>query len=71
MVSEGSIGFALHVDLFYILNIFGVGVFGLQVYLCIIYVSGALRGQKKMSDLLKLELQLVIKHYVGAENWAR
>lgn len=52
----------------YILNIFGVGVFGLQVYLCTTYVPEALRGQKKMSDPLKLELQLVIKHYVGAEN---
>lgn len=51
------------VVLLYTLNILRVGVFGLHVFLCTTYVPGALRGQKKMSDPLKLELQLVVKYY--------
>jgi hypothetical protein len=31
-------------------------------------VLGALRGQKRTSDLLKLELEMVWGHHVGAGN---
>ena len=31
-------------------------------------VPGALGGQKKASDPLELEGQIIVSHYVGAEN---
>lgn len=37
-----------------------------HVYLC---VPGVLRGQKRASDSLELELRMVIIHHVGAVNW--
>lgn len=36
-----------------------------HVYLC---VPGILRGQKRASDSLELELRMVIIHHVGAGN---
>lgn len=33
------------------------------------YACGAHRGQKKVSDPQKLELQICVGRLVGAENW--
>lgn len=33
------------------------------------YVPGIHRDQKKMQDPLELELQVIMGHLVGAENW--
>lgn len=41
-------------------------VFCLHVYLCNICVPGTHKGQQKASDLLELELQTIMSHYVGA-----
>lgn len=35
------------------------------------YIPNASGGQKKDSDLVELELQMVVKHHVGAENRAQ
>lgn len=40
----------------------------LLAYVYTMYVSGACRGQTKLSDLLKLELQMVVGCHVGAGN---
>lgn len=40
----------------------------LLAYVYTIYMPGACRGQKKLSDLLKLELQMVVGCQVGAGN---
>ena len=38
---------------------------------CLLYSStGIHRGQKKMLDLMKPVLGMVVSHYVGTENWA-
>lgn len=37
-------------------------------YLCSTCLSGALEGQKKLMDLLELELQMIVSCYVGAGN---
>lgn len=37
-------------------------------YVCTMYMPGALRGQKKVLDPLKLKLQMVMSQYVGAGN---
>ena len=36
--------------------------------MCTMCVSVAGRGQKRVSDPLELELQMVVSHHVGAEN---
>lgn len=46
-------------------------MFCLHTCLNTICVSGALRGQKRALDLLQLELQTFMSHYVGARNWTR
>jgi hypothetical protein len=40
----------------------------LHICMCTVYVPGTLRDQKKVSDPLKLKLQMVICQYVGAGN---
>lgn len=40
----------------------------LLAYVYTMYMPGACRGQKKLSDLLKLELQMVVGCHVGAGN---
>lgn len=45
-------------------------MFGLHVCLCIRHLSGALGGQKRALDPLKLELQMVVSCHVGAGNQA-
>jgi hypothetical protein len=47
-------------------------MFCLHVCLCIMFVSGVHRGQKRVSDLLELELEIVASCHVGAGNqtWA-
>lgn len=40
----------------------------LLAYVYTMYVSGACRGQTKLSELLKLELQMVVGCHVGAGN---
>lgn len=40
----------------------------LLAYVYTMYMSGACRGQTKLSDLLKLELQMVVGCHVGAGN---
>ena len=37
-----------------------------QACLCTVYMSGALGDQKRVSDLLELEFQMVVRYYVGA-----
>lgn len=37
-------------------------------YLCSSRLSGALEGQKKLMELLELELQMIVSCYVGAGN---
>lgn len=44
-----------------------VWVFWLRVCLCTVYMSGAHRGQERVLDALRLELQ-VMSHHVGAAN---
>jgi hypothetical protein len=34
---------------------------------CMSVYHGACRGQNKVSDILELELQMVVSHHVGAE----
>lgn len=41
------------------------------MYICATCVSGARVSQKKASDHLELELQVVEKHHIGAGNQAR
>ena len=36
--------------------------------LCTICIPAAQRGQKRASDSLKLELQMVVSHHMGAGN---
>lgn len=36
--------------------------------MCTKYVPGALRGQKKASDFLELQLEMVVNHHVPAGN---
>lgn len=38
------------------------------LYMCITCMLDAQRSQKRTSDLLQLELQIVIKHFVGTRN---
>lgn len=33
------------------------------------FAPGSCGGQKKVLDLLKLELQMAVSHYVGAGSW--
>lgn len=40
----------------------------LHVLKCTMHVLGALEGQKRALDALKLGLQMVLNHYVGAGN---
>lgn len=40
------------------------------IHLCE-YICGDLRGQKRELDLLELELQLLVRHCVGARIWTR
>lgn len=42
--------------------------FCLLVFLCTLCVSGSLRGQKKVMDLLEHELHTAVSHHVGAGN---
>lgn len=35
------------------------------------WVTGAQRGQKRMSDLLELKLQIVMSHHMGARKQSR
>jgi hypothetical protein len=41
------------------------------VCVCVQCVSGAHRGRKRPSDLMELELQLVVSHHVSAGNQNR
>lgn len=43
-------------------------VFYLHVYLCTICMSGAGRSQKRVLDRLVLELQMVLRHHMGART---
>lgn len=43
-----------------------VGAFCLQICLHTVYMSGAWGNQKRLADLLKLELQMVVSHPVDA-----
>lgn len=38
------------------------------MYACVLHVYSDCRGQRMVSDPLKLELQMVASHHVGAEN---
>lgn len=39
------------------------------MYVCVPYPCSALGGQKRVSDLLVLELQMIVSHYtMGAGN---
>lgn len=40
--------------------------FCLPVFFCTMFAPGSCGGQKKVLDLLKLELQMAVSHYVGA-----
>lgn len=40
-------------------------------YMCTMRMPVTWRGQKKMTDLLKLELPMVVRHCVGAWNQTR
>lgn len=51
------------------LFLFYVWVSYLHVSMRIIHVPGAHRGQEKSSELLELELWMVVNHQVSAENW--
>lgn len=44
-----------------------MGVF-LYLILCATSVPAAYRGQKRVSDLLELQLQMIMNHHVGAGN---
>lgn len=50
-------------DIFYIVLV-KTGVKYIYIYLCITCVPGALRGQKRVLDPLKLELRMVVSHCV-------
>jgi hypothetical protein len=39
------------------------------LYVCASYVCLVSRLQKRVLDCLKLELQMVVSHHVGAGNW--
>lgn len=41
----------------------------LSAFTCINCVSGACRGQERLSDALELKLQMTVGHYIGAESW--
>lgn len=43
-------------------------VFFLYVFKCTMHIFGALEGQKRALDALKLGLQMVLNHCVGAGN---
>ena len=43
-------------------------MFFLCVYMCTKCLSGACGGQKKASDLLELELQVVVSNHMGTET---
>lgn len=45
-----------------------VWLFCLHVYLCTVYVTGALRGHKRVLEALQLVLRVVSQH-VGAGYW--
>lgn len=45
-----------------------VWVFGPHVCLCIVPMPGTHGGQKRVSDLLEMELQTVVSHRVGTED---
>lgn len=55
-----------------IINFLCVGLFTLfnvyEYYICVPYMPGALRDQKRELDLLELELQMVVNLHVGTEN---
>lgn len=40
----------------------------MMVFMQTTYISGTLRGQKKSSDPMQLELWVVLNSFVGAEN---
>jgi hypothetical protein len=40
----------------------------LSAFTCINCVSGACRGQERLSDALELKLQMTVGHYIGAES---
>ena len=43
-------------------------MFSLYVFKCTMHIFGALEGQKRALDALKLGLKMVLNHYVGAGN---
>lgn len=45
-----------------------VRMFCLHVYMWVVCLPGAKGGWKRASDLVKLELQIVVKHHVVAGN---
>jgi hypothetical protein len=52
----------------FVLFVLCVWVFCLHVCLCPTCMAGVCEGQKRALDPLKLELQMLVNHYVGAGN---
>ena len=52
----------------FLIAILGVWLFFLHVCLCTVCMPDAHGGQRRALDLLKLELQMVVNHCVGARN---
>lgn len=48
----------------------GIRVYLFYMYKCLgcVYVHGNTRSQKRVLDLLELELQMVVSHYIGTTN---
>lgn len=41
----------------------------LSACMCTMYITGTQGSQKRILDPLKLELWMVVNHFVGSENW--
>ena len=50
------------------MSMFCLWVFHRHECLCTTCMTVALRGQKKATDLLELELHIVVNHFVGVAN---
>lgn len=67
--SHQSLGDAYGIILFFKkiqLDLFILSVFYLHVCMCTMGMHGALKGQKRVLDLLVLELQMIVSNHMDA-----